>query len=216
MNQVENLDFLIGQQFDQINVSVPEENNIFMAALKELTPDMMKKFNIDLVTGTIVRIAIIDNDAMWTKFKSKMIEAVEKLESLVKRIVESQNGILVKIINDSFICFFPDRNKVRSSIFKSIYATCQMRSELEQHPIYLESDKHDGILQIVIFLSYGSTYRRTHYIQRKILYDYYGEIMDNILNQKCTLVNPEHTCFIVNSTKSGESIQHKKLNKLAI
>ena len=203
MNQDnDKLDFLTGQQFDQINVCAPAENSAFMAALKELTPDMMKKLNIDVVTGTMVRIAIVNNDSLWDTYKSKMIEAVERLESIVKSTVESQQGILVKIIHDSFICFFPDRNRVRSSIFRSIYSACKLRSELEDNPIYLDDgypscECPDGdqcrnaphTLQIVVFLSYGSAYRRSLHIQRKILHDYYGEIVDNILTAANEHVN---------------------------
>ena len=202
----EKLDFLTGQQFDQIDVPIPTENNAFMAALKELTPDMMKKLNIDVVKGTMVRIAVVDNDNLWNIYKSKMIMGVEKLESLVKSIIESQQGILVKIIHDSFICFFPDKSKARSSIFKTVYAACKLRTELEEHPIYLEDDNGNSCtLQVVIFLSYGTTYKRSLHIQRKLLHDYYGEIVDNVLNQKCTVTNPEHIFFLM--SKGSKSLE---------
>jgi hypothetical protein len=201
-------DFLTGQRFDQINVPTQAGKNVFTTALKELTPETMKRLNIDKVMGTMMRIAIVDHENLWTTYKGKMIEAVEKLESLIKRIVEAQQGILVKIVDDSFICFFPDRNRVRSSIHKGVYTGCRLRVELEEHPIHLEDHLNHCTLQIIVFLSYGPTYRRTLHIQRKILHDYYGEVVDNVLNQECTVVHPEHICFLVNDSrhKVGEEV----------
>ena len=166
-------------------------------AISEMSTEMMKKLNIDIINGTMMKITVLQAKHLWKVHKAKMLEAMEKLETMVKTTVEDiHHGLLVNITPYSFVCFFPDRNKQHSSIIKGLQSACSLQMNLLHEGIILnENDDHgkkghndhrtnehdEDSIKIQICIAYGPVYKRALHIQRKVLYDYHGAILDDIL-----------------------------------
>lgn len=169
------------QDDDAINSQNFYENAL-TEAISELSSEMLKKLGIDIINGTMMKITVLQAKHLWKIHKGKMLEAMETLEGLIKSTVEdTYNGLLVNITPHSFICFFPDKNKQHSSIIKGLQSACSLQMNL------LHQANQEGIkvgedhLRIQICISYGPVYKRTLHIQRKILYDYHGAVLDDLL-----------------------------------
>lgn len=164
-------------------------DTLLTEAIHDLSAEMMKKLGIDIIKGTMMKVTILQVKLMWEKYKWKMLEATEKLELLVKSIVEdAQDGILVKITPESLLCFFPDKQRgMPTSISRSICAANGIYMHLLNDPIRLE----DEVLRTSVCLSYGPVYKRALHIQKKILYDYHGSIVDDVLYKCKHLEKPQ-------------------------
>lgn len=146
-------------------------------ATNDLSPEMLKKLGIYIIYGTMMKISIVQITRLWKHHRGKMFEVMETLEKVIKEIVEDmQQGLLVKITPDAFICFFPDKPQ-HHSILRSLYSACTLQMHMLNNPIYLEDD----LVKVQICISYGPIYKRALHIQRKVLYDYYGEVVDDLL-----------------------------------
>lgn len=161
-------------------------------AINDLSPEMLKKLGIYIIYGTMMRISFADIACMWQRHRGRMFEVVENLEKIIKEIVEDvQHGLLVKITPDAFICFFPDKPK-QHSILRSLLSACTLQMHMMNNPIRLEND----LIKVQICISYGPVYKRALHIQRKILYDYYGEVVDDILYRVNHKVIPKESPFV--------------------
>src|SRR5689334_20887050 len=104
---------------------------ILTEAIHDLSSEMLKKLGIEIIQGTMMSVSIKNVEYLWKKFKSKMLEAVESFETVIRHVVEkTQNGIIVKITPESVICFFADKAKNHQSIRKSLSAASQIQVRL--------------------------------------------------------------------------------------
>jgi hypothetical protein len=188
------------------------EKDVFFEAIKCTSFSDLGKMGIQCEHGTVVRIAIVDHHDLWEKYKGQMLLAHDRLECFIEDILKKVNGILVKIIQDSFICFFPDKQKGNSST-QSIFIACVLHNELATNPIvltckddldHLERERGKKIhLQIV--LASGPVFKRKLHIQKKVLSDYHGESVDAVLGYKLP-VKQENTFTIIAS--DGKFCKH--------
>lgn len=160
--------------------------DLFSMAIKETSDEVLKDMGIILETGTIVRISIADHCRLWKTYKSQMLKAHEKLESLIENILKCIDGMLVKITQDSFICFFSDKEQ-RNSMLRGIYTACLVNKDLKGNPLCLSTSGSKDTLKTQIVLANGPVYRRKLHIQKKILSDYHGSLVDIVQGCKVPL-----------------------------
>lgn len=180
-------------------------------AMQNMTPEQLKKMGIDIMHGTMIGIKILESRHLWQKHKSRMLEAVEMLENMIQETIEiAHGGSLVKIVSDSFLCFFPDKKK-RFSMSRAIHACSALHANLFQHPILFDrhppDDKNESTynsepdrLRIRICISHGPVYKRTLRIQRKTLYDYHGDAVDDVLRKRGVCVAASSSSFNTSSS----------------
>lgn len=151
---------------------------VLTEAIQNMSTDKLKQLGIDILNGTMMCISIFHVRQLWQQHKSKMFEAMETLEKLVKQVVEDhKNGILVKIMPDALVCFFPDKQINHESILTCLCSAYSLRKHLSTYPIILEQET----MKIKINISYGPVYRRSLRIQRKFLYDYHGATVEDVM-----------------------------------
>jgi hypothetical protein len=162
--------------------------SLLTQAIKELPIDRFKKLGIDIIYGTMMKISVLNVRQLWTEYRSKMLETMECLEMKVKNVVENDHqGILVKINPDSFVCFFPQKQREAeySSMTRCIAAACTLHSDhVEIHNTDNDNNNDNSVpiddVKIHICISYGKVYRKALHLQKKILHDYLG-VVDDVL-----------------------------------
>ena len=206
-----NLFFLLFDK-DQ-DAANPVSNGIIGQAISDLAQSEKDKLGIEMLTGSIMMISIEDNVKLWEKYKGQMFSAYEDFENFVTRIIELQKGIVVKIIGDIIICFFSDRK--RHSLWKSIKAASHLETYLKTNPIVIvndneQMDQNERNIHIKISLSYGRVYRRSLHIQKKRLYDYHGDLFDNMLHLHAAMKTTVEKCISVYISNEYRHLFSKK------
>jgi len=166
---------------------------VLTEAIHDLSAEMLKKLGIEIIRGTMMSVSIVNVEYLWKKYKSKMLEAVETFETVIRDVVErAQNGIVVKITPESVVCFFPDKHQNHQSIRKSLSAAGQIQMRLVESPIMLDNE----MLKTRLCISYGPVYKRALHIQKKTLYDYHGDIVEDVLCKEKCLWAQDSSSFI--------------------
>lgn len=152
-------------------------------ALQNIPIDDMKKLGICMKLGTIMKIMIVEtNDHVIADNDSSNIIFIQyTLLNIVRNILNppgciNSSGIIVKVFEDSIICFYNDHSKFYS-VIQAVSDAEKIHNELLFNPIMKK-------MSICIGLSYGLVYRQIMYIQKKIFFEYYENILDNITKQK--------------------------------
>lgn len=144
-------------------------------------PERLKPLGVLSQRGTLLKISIDDNDTLWKTYRGKMLEAYDSLGDIIRHFVEvCKNGHVIKLTQESYICFFPEKAKKNSteSIFQCINTICKLQMSLITNPVSIDKEN----IKVHFVMSYGLVFKRSIHLQKKLLYEYHGEMMDSVLN----------------------------------
>lgn len=121
------------------------------------------------------KVAILFTDVkgsskLWAKNEDSMYDSLSDLEELMNKIINENNGMVVKTIGDSFMCSYEEE----TALFDAIKTAISIQKSLTKKPIKSGKDK----LQVRIGISYGDVYIRESKIQGVILKDYFGNTVN--------------------------------------
>jgi hypothetical protein len=178
----------------EAEIGIEQKTSDFTKAIMDMeknNPELLRLLGIKQQWGTVMRISIANVQDLWSQYNREMFKVQEELEKLVKLHVEDQgNGIIVKVTEDhSIICFFVDgKDKStkagKQSMLNCMQACYMIEYALKNEPIML---KENVPLRLHIYMCHGAAYRRTVHIQKKVLYDYHGSLVDQVAQIKVSL-----------------------------
>jgi hypothetical protein len=110
---------------------------------------------------------IVGSSDLWKNHKLSMMRGLDEHFKNVKKIVNKNNGIILKTIGDAFMCEF-------ENLLDSIKTSYEILKDLEENPIKVSNKK----IELRIGIAFGQAYETKHNIQGADLKDYYGNVVN--------------------------------------
>ena len=70
-----------------------------------------------MIKGVIIFTDISGSSKLWNKYKNKFYKKLQKLNNIIETKIKKYNGMVVKLIGDSHMIFFDDKNILNSLNF---------------------------------------------------------------------------------------------------
>ena len=145
-----------------------------------------------MIKGVIIFTDISGSSKLWNKYKNKFYEKLKKLNKIIETRIKKYNGMVVKLIGDSHMIFFDDKN-----ILNSLNFVFELQKYLYEKNFNINGDK----IQIRIGYSYGEMNKIIQKVQKCNLIDFYGNTI-NVASRLESLI----------STKGGIAIKNTHIN----
>jgi len=146
-----------------------------------------------MIKGVIIFTDISGSSKLWNKYKNKFYKKLQKLNNIIETKIKKYNGMVVKLIGDSHMIFFDDKN-----ILNSLNFVFELQKYLYEKNFNINGEK----IQIRIGYSYGEMNKIIQKVQKCNLIDFYGNTV-NVASRLESLI----------STKGGIAIKNAYINK---
>jgi len=146
-----------------------------------------------MIKGVIIFTDISGSSKLWNKYKNKFYKKLQKLNNIIETKIKKYNGMVVKLIGDSHMIFFDDKN-----ILNSLNFVFELQKYLYEKNFNINGEK----IQIRIGYSYGEMNKIIQKVQKCNLIDFYGNTV-NVASRLESLI----------STKGGIAIKNTYINK---
>jgi len=129
-----------------------------------ITENVGKKYGLNVKNKTILFTDIKGSSELWKSSESEMFKNLNKLETLITKICDSNNGLILKTIGDSFMISF-------DKLIDAINFSIELQ---EEKPLKV---KGKDIVNRIGFCS-GQVYELETERQGQKLKDYFGNVVN--------------------------------------
>ena len=118
-----------------------------------------------MIKGIIIFTDIAGSSKLWNKYKNNFYKKLRELNRIIESKIKKYNGMIVKLLGDSHMIFFDDKN-----ILNSLNFVFELQMTLFNKNLNINGDK----IQIRIGYSYGEMNKYINKVQSCNLIDFYG------------------------------------------
>ena len=146
-----------------------------------------------MIKGVIIFTDISGSSKLWNKYKNRFYKKLQTLTEIIETKIKTYNGMVVKLLGDSHMIYFDDKN-----ILNSLNFVFELQKYLYEKNFNINGEK----IQIRIGYSYGKMNKIIQPVQKCKLIDFYGNNV-NISSRLESLI----------STKGGIAIRSNNIKK---
>ena len=118
-----------------------------------------------MIKGIIIFTDIAGSSKLWNKYKNNFYKKLRELNRIIETKIKKYNGMIVKLIGDSHMIFFDDKN-----ILNSLNFVFELQMTIFNKKLNINGDK----IQIRMGYSYGEMNKYINKVQSCNLIDFYG------------------------------------------